>query len=184
MRIYVHAAKEGIWPEFSVHGVRADFTRRHNSPLTPVEILWWTFKENHLSHWVLWVFNKIVWNIFQWRKWITCSRDSGRAELCQCISAAQKQSNSVLLHYWACTDADLRDQQGSSRSLGEGAPVQQFYSVKGPFHKCSSKHWVLHRLYFLALCDSKFQGVLFCSDVEEVSVQPRHASLTLMHLKH
>lgn len=35
----MRAAKEGIWPEFWVHGVRADFMFRHSSPLTPVEIL-------------------------------------------------------------------------------------------------------------------------------------------------
>lgn len=29
----MYAAEEGIWPEFSIDGVGADFTRRHSPPL-------------------------------------------------------------------------------------------------------------------------------------------------------
>lgn len=47
MRIHVYAAKEGFWPEISIHGVGPDFTRRYNPPLMPVEVLWWTFRQNY-----------------------------------------------------------------------------------------------------------------------------------------
>ena len=44
----------------------------------PVEVLWWTSKQNYLSHWVLWVFNKMD----------ICSPHLGSAKLYQSVSVA------------------------------------------------------------------------------------------------